>query len=423
MKRAILFLFILFSLQGYSQNKVDTTKDKALNVFLDCTYCDMDFLRTEICIINYVRDRKEADVDIVSSSMQTGSGGNELTFVFIGRGKFNGQKDTLKMTITSFETEDGLRKKISQTMKLGLTRYIAKTPFADKLNISFTKDTNHTSTDVNVNPALDKWKSWVFTANVYGTINKQALTDQLQFTPSLSISKVTPSWKLNISGGTYYQDYSYIIDGETTRAIVRTESFGGTYVKSLGEHFSAGFLSSINTSTQGNIDLQVKGGPAVEYSIFPYSECTHKQLRFLYALYGVSNNYVDTTIFGKISERLAGESFTIYSQYKQQWGSLSAQITGQHYFYDPSKYEVNMSLNLNLNLFEGFSISVNAYANVIHDQIFLPAAGASSTDILLGLQTLATTYQYGTGISFTYTFGSIYNNIVNPRFNLLLPEE
>ena len=308
-------------------------------------------------------------------------------------------------------------------MKLGLTRYIAKTPFADKLNISFTKDSAHVSKDINVNPAIDKWKSWVFTANVFGTINKQELTDQLQFTPSLSISKVTPNWKLNISGGTYYQDYSYIISGVTTRAIVRTESLNGNYVKSLGEHFSAGMLSSVNTSTQGNIKLQVKGGPGVEYSIFPYSECTHKQLRFLYSLYGVSNNYVDTTIFGKLNELLAGESFTVYTQYKQQWGSLSAQVTGQHYFYDPRKYELNMSLSLNLNLFEGFSISLNSYANIIHDQIFLPASGASSNDILLGTQTLATTYQFGTGISFTYTFGSIYNNIVNPRFNLLFPNE
>lgn len=424
MKNAILFLFMLIGMYGHSQTTADTShqKDKALNVFLDCMYCDMDYLRTELSLINYVRDRKESDVDIVSSSIQTGSGGNELTFVFIGRGKFNGQKDTLKTNITSFETEDGMRKKISQTLKLGLARYIAKTPFADKLNVSFAKDTARAQ-DVNVSPELDKWKSWVFTANVYGTINKQALTNQLQFTPSLSISKVTPDWKLNINGGTYYQDYSYIIDGANFRAIMRTESFGGTYVKSLGEHFSTGFLANVNTSTQGNIDLQVKGGPAIEFSIFPYSECTHKQLRFLYALYGVSNNYVDTTIFGKINDRLAGESFTVYSQYKQQWGSLSAQVTGQHYFYDPSKYEVNMSLNLNLNLFEGFSVSINSYANVIHDQIFLPASGASSTDILLGLQTLATTYQFGTGISFTYTFGSIYNNIVNPRFNLLLPEE
>jgi hypothetical protein len=275
-----------------------------------------------------------------------------------------------------------------------------------------------------VNPAIDKWKSWVFTTSLSGSINAQALTNQLQFTPYLSISKVTPGWKLNLSYSNYYQDYSYKLTPDSNlRAIIRTENFNGTYVKSLGEHFSAGLISSVSTSTASNFNLQTKGGPAIEYSIFSYSECTHRQLRFLYALIGVDNKYVDTTIYGKINQRLAAESFTIYTQYKQQWGSLSAQVTGEHYFYDPSKYELNMSLSLNLNLFEGFSVSINSYANIIHDQIFLPAAGPSTTDILLGLETLATTYQFGTGIQFTYTFGSIYNNIVNPRFNLLFPDE
>jgi len=425
MKRVIMFLFLLLGFQGYSQSKTDSAvqKDKALNVFLDCNYCDMDYLRTELSLINYVRDRKESDVDIVSSSEQTGSGGNELTFVFIGRGKYNGQKDTLKTTITSFETEDGLRKKISQTLKLGLTRYIAKTPFASKLTISFAKDTSHTATDVNVSPALDKWKSWVFTTSVSGTINKQALTDQLQFNPVFQISKVTPDWKVNLNYSTYYQDFTFLISGETIRAILRTETFSGFYVKSLGEHFSVGIVPSFNTSTASNFKLQTKIGPGIEYSIFPYSESTHRQLRFLYLIYGVNNNYVDTTIYGKINQHIAAESFTLFTQFKQPWGSLTAQVTGEHYFYDPSKYEVNLQLALNLNLFEGFSVSINSYANIVHDQIYLPAAGPTSTDILLGLQTLASTYMFGTGIQLTYTFGSIYNNIVNPRFNLIFPED
>ena len=90
MKKTLIFLSIFISIQGYSQTKADSAnlKDKALNVFLDCTYCDMDFLRTEIPIVNYVRDRKEADVDIVASSIQTGSGGEEYTFVFLGQGRF-----------------------------------------------------------------------------------------------------------------------------------------------------------------------------------------------------------------------------------------------------------------------------------------------------------------------------------------------
>lgn len=427
MKKAIVFLFMLCSLYGFSQTKADTShqKNNALNVFLDCNYCDMDYLRTEISIVNYVRDRAEADVDIVASAIQTGSGGQEFTFVFVGQGKFAGQRDTLKTNTTSFATDEDQRKAILQSLKLGLTRYIAKTPFADKLNITFTKDTaRKTPEQLNVAPALDKWKSWVFTTSIYGNINKQQLTQQVFGYPSISISKVTPDWKIGLNYSILYQNNDYVeSDTLTLKTILRTESFNLNYTKSLGEHFSAGLLGSIGTSTPNNYNLQTKGGPAIEYSLFPYSECTHRQIRFLYALYGVDNDYVDTTIYDKIREKLLGQSFTIYTQYKQQWGSLTAQVTGEQYINNPSKYEVDMTLSLTFNLFEGFSISVYSNGSIIHDQIYLPAGGPTTPDILLGLQTLATTYQFGTGIQFTYTFGSIYNNIVNPRFNLLLPEE
>jgi len=41
---------------------------------------------------------------------------------------------------------------------------------------------------------------------------------------------------------------------------------------------------------------------------------------------------------------------------------------------------------------------------------------ASEAEILLQLQELETSYHLEGGLGLTYTFGSIYNNIVNPRF-------
>ncbi|HXP49434.1 MAG TPA: hypothetical protein VN922_05745, partial [Bacteroidia bacterium] len=421
MRRLALVLFVLIAVCGYSQSRTDSTikKDDALKIFLDCSYCDMDFLRCEIPIVHYVRDRKEANVDIVASAIQTGSGGEEFTLVFIGQGKYKGQTDTLRTNTTSFVTEEDQRKAIAQILKMGLIRYIAQTPYAGKLNISFTKDSAQAMSCLA--PPADKWKSWVFSVNLGGNLNQQQLTQQTIFTPSLNISKVTPEWKVGINASGFYMNNTYTISGETINAIMRTEALTGFYVKSLGEHFSTGVVGGVNTSTVSNFKLQEKIGPAIEYSIFPYSECTHRQLRLLYAIYGVNNNYVGTTIFGKINQHLGAEALTLYSQYKEKWGSLTAQITGSHYFYDVTKYEVNMNVNANINLFEGFSIGFYVSLSLIHDQIYLPAAGPTDNDILLGLQALATTYNFSSGIQITYTFGSIYNNIVNPRFNLQFP--
>jgi hypothetical protein len=42
--------------------------------------------------------------------------------------------------------------------------------------------------------------------------------------------------------------------------------------------------------------------------------------------------------------------------------------------------------------------------------------GASLEDVLLMRKQLATSYEYYFSIGLSYTFGSIYSNVVNPRF-------
>ncbi len=53
----------------------------------------------------------------------------------------------------------------------------------------------------------------------------------------------------------------------------------------------------------------------------------------------------------------------------------------------------------------------------IKDQIFLPKEGATDEEILVRRRALGTDYRYFMNVSLSYTFGSIFNNIVNPRFD------
>ena len=50
------------------------------------------------------------------------------------------------------------------------------------------------------------------------------------------------------------------------------------------------------------------------------------------------------------------------------------------------------------------------------DQLSLAKSAASDAEILLRLRQLATSYTYGGSFSLSYTFGSLFNNVVNPRF-------
>jgi hypothetical protein len=56
--------------------------------------------------------------------------------------------------------------------------------------------------------------------------------------------------------------------------------------------------------------------------------------------------------------------------------------------------------------------------SVIHDQLSLPKGEVEIEDLLLRRRQLETQYSYWFMVGFEYAFGSIYNNIVNPRFGI-----
>jgi hypothetical protein len=59
---------------------------------------------------------------------------------------------------------------------------------------------------------------------------------------------------------------------------------------------------------------------------------------------------------------------------------------------------------------------MNAQYARIHDQINLAKGNVSQEDVLLQRRQLATSYEYYGSIGIRYSFGSIYTNVVNPRF-------
>lgn len=63
--------------QETANPSLDEMKKAAPKVFLDGARIDMDYIRTEITFVNYVRDRKEADVHVLITQQRTGGGGRE----------------------------------------------------------------------------------------------------------------------------------------------------------------------------------------------------------------------------------------------------------------------------------------------------------------------------------------------------------
>ena len=156
--------------------------------------------------------------------------------------------------------------------------------------------------------------------------------------------------------------------------------------------------------------------PTIEYNLFKYSESTRRQLRFNYNIGSEWNRYIDTTIFNKTKENLYTQSIKIAYKVIEKWGSVQTSVTGSTYLHDFSKNSLAFYTSLSVRLFKGLSVNLNGQVQLIRNQLYLPKAGATSEEILTQQKQLATQYSYYGNIGLTYTFGSIYNNIVNPRF-------
>ena len=69
-----------------------------------------------------------------------------------------------------------------------------------------------------------------------------------------------------------------------------------------------------------------------------------------------------------------------------------------------------------MRLFKGFSFNVFGEASRTRDQLYLPRGEASTEEILVRQRQLETGYSYYMNFGISYQFGSIFNNVVNPRF-------
>src|SRR6478735_357049 len=69
-----------------------------LRLYLDCPSwrCDPDYFRTEFPYVDFMRDPKDADAQVLVTEQETGGGGNEYTVTLLGRGRYEGRADTLR---------------------------------------------------------------------------------------------------------------------------------------------------------------------------------------------------------------------------------------------------------------------------------------------------------------------------------------
>ena len=388
----------------------------AIRVFLDCNFaCDENYTRQEITFVDYVRDRTEADVHILITTQGTGGGGTEYTVRFIGLRRFDGVEQTLKdVTPTTF-TSDERRRALTEVLKRGLVRYVSESPLASRLRISVAEDAKQKTGQQDA--SKDPWNLWAFETEFGGSVDGERSSKSHSLRAFVSANRTTDALKIRMStNGSYRKNRFELGEGESFTSTSRDFSTNLLIAKSVTAHWSAALVGRVSSSTFVNQDLATRLAAGAEYDIFPYSESTRRLLTLQYTVGFDTFDYKEETIFQRTSERLVDHKFQTSLSMRQPWGSSSAAVSISQYLNKLDKYSVVAFGDANVRLFKGFSFNLFGEVARTRDQLYLPKGEATTEEILVRQRQLETGYRYFMHFGISYSFGSIFNNVVNPRF-------
>ncbi|HSA56182.1 MAG TPA: hypothetical protein VLE53_10775 [Gemmatimonadaceae bacterium] len=397
-----------------------------LGVYLDCrAHCDSDYIRTEVAFVNWLRERLAADVHVLITSEDAGAGGDAYTLAFLGQRAQAGRGDTLRYSTNPTMTSDERRRGLTRTLALGLVRFVAQTPAAATLRVAQELDIV-AETPAQMTPASDPWRAWVFEFDLSGDLDGERNYRNRQLEAGFGANRTTDAWKSDVQFEISYDDervvdieydsLGRVVDETAFETLRRNWSLDMLFVKSINGNWSLGFQSNLGSNTFSNQRLSVQITPAVEYNIFPYVESTRRELTMQYGMGYETFFYQDTTIFDRISETLPVHYVSLNYSVRQPWGSTSFQARHQNYLTDPSKRNSEVEGEISVRLFRGFNVNFGGEYRWIQDQINLRRGGGDPLDVLLRRRELLTGFEYNARLGFSYTFGSIFNNVVNPRF-------
>jgi hypothetical protein len=403
--------FALICSDAHSQETVcehDSLQEKALTVFLDNAAYE-DYIKENTTFVYYVRDREQAQLHVLMTAQGTGGRGTEYTILFTGRKEFSGVNDTLRCFTKELDTIEQKRSEVLRTMKLGLMRYVSRFPQSEWLDISYRRTGDPVELE-------DRWDYWAFKISASTAISGQESSKSFDYSGGISADRVTHNWKTSFGLATDYYETTYDVGDREVTKTTDNSSFRGLVVKSLGDHWSVGGYAAASKSLYYNLDRSVTIAPAVEFDVFPYSQSTRRDFRLMYKLEYIFNKYEVETIYFVTEENLYHQEFTIELDVKENWGTMSGRVTASSYLHDFDLNEISYYTSFSFRISEGVSVHLSGSYSAIHDQISLPRRGASAEDILLQRQQLATSYHYSLYAGLSYSFGSKYANIVNPRF-------
>lgn len=389
-------------------------------VYLDCAntgggsdQCFSSYLREKIDFVDFVRQPQDADVLVIANEQPTGGGGRAVVLRFVGQNRFAGHDHDFRAISRLDDTESTRREIVLRTAAIGLLDYIAQDGIPPGVNVTVTTEARGEQDT----PLGDPWNAWVFSLRAGGSIDADARSRERQGNLNIGADRVTNAWKISFGGRMSHNVETFDLDEDEPFSVTRRDwNLNWFGAKSLGSHWSLGLSGHASSSTYSNNRLSIGTSPAVEFSVFPYEQYATRQLRLQYEAGLTRAKYYEVTIFDKSEDLLWRHELSGTLDQRQPWGSLRAGFSFSQYLHDPSKYRLQSNGQVNLRVARGLSLNLSGFASRIHDQLSLPLRDATEEEVLLRIRQLGSNFQVRFNFGVTYSFGSLFNNVINPRF-------
>jgi hypothetical protein len=374
----------------------------------------------ELPYVSWTRDRLFADVQFLVTTIQTGSGAFRYTVTALGRGRFAGRADTATVLTVPNEAEDGVRRKLSRSFALLLVPYVRTTEAASRLRVVY--DAPSGARQASPSSVKDPWNFFVVQMEANGFFSSESQQSSGNLFNDIRVRRVTEqsAMRFGVFQSTRFSSFD-VDDSTTVTNTIRRATFFARGVKALTPRLSVGALANIGYDEFNNTKSVFRAAPVIEYNIFPWSQATSRQIAISYGIGPRFFRWRQPTIFDKTEEWRVQQEVVVGSDIRQSWGSVNLSMRYASFLPEASKWNLGLNGSTNLNLFRGLSFNVGGGASLIRDQIFLAKRGQTPEEILTQQRALASNYRVFVFTGLSYTFGSIYNSVVNPRldfFNL-----
>jgi hypothetical protein len=414
------FLGLLIPSASWGQEERTGEQNGALRVYLECATwgCDSRHFRTEITFVNWVREVQDAQLHVIMTSQDAGSG-QEYLLDFLGREELEGSEEQLTYFHPNTDTDDERTQGLTGVLAVGLARASIAAGFQGPYTV-MTKTPSEAEVP-DLPPGLqgevdDPWDYWVFRIGGNTDMSAESRQEEYSFSGNLSADRTTEKWKIDL--GAYGRFSSREVElADTTKTFNRESwSVNGRVAYSLAERWSAGVEAGGSSSTSNNQEIGGRLGAGLEYSFFPYRDWTRRRMTLQLITFVQYYDYEEETVFGKLTETIPEASLNWNLGFRQPWGNARVGASAEAFLNDFEKNSFRVGGRLSFRIVRGLEWNLSGDYERIRNQIYLSAGGITDEEILIELRDLPTDYEFSIRTGLSFTFGSIYNNIVNNRF-------